>query len=176
MAIYWASGAQLDYSNVVSYKTAVTGQQQSKSNNQGSSGFVEVQGMAAITHAIKRSGNLVICKAHFCCQGNATTDEARILFTYDQNQGQGGAVGHGNGSSAQSTRNFHLNSTGIFQPNDTNNHDYRVEWISAEQGSSVTINGTNDPTFWTQGVFELIEVDTDQAQANGNQGASYTAP
>ena len=176
MAIYWASGAQLDYSNVVSWKTSVTGQQQTKSNNQGSGGFVEVSGLSPITHAIKRTGNIVLIKYHFCVGGNANTDEARAYVTVDQNEFHGGAVGHCNGSSAQQCRNFHLNGTAVFTPNDTNNHTYRVEWISSEGGSTVNINTTIDPNFWTQGVMELIECDTDNAAAGGSQGNSYGTP
>ena len=176
MAIYWSSGSQLDYSNVVSLKTSVTGQQQSKANNQGSSGFAAVQGLNSISHAIKRSGNIVLVKYHFCIKGNATTDEARIIVTVDDNEFHGGAVGHSNGSSAQQTRNFHLNGVGVFTPNDTNSHTYKCEWISAESGSTVTINGANDPTYWTQGVMELIECDTDSAVRGGNQGGSYGTP
>ena len=176
MAIYWSSGAQLDYSNVVSWKTSVTGQQQTKANNQGSGNFVEVQGLNDISHAIKRTGNIVIVKYHFCCKGNANTDEARVLVTVDQNQFNGGATGHCNGSSASQTRNFHLNGVAVFTPNDTNSHTYRCEWISSENGSSVTINGANDPNFWTQGVMELIECDTDSAVGGGNQGSGYGTP
>tara|TARA_Y100000401_G_scaffold46220_1_gene35527 strand:- start:424 stop:954 length:531 start_codon:yes stop_codon:yes gene_type:complete len=176
MAIYWSSGSQLDYSNVVSWKTSVTGQQQSKANNQGSGGFAAVQGLNSISHAIKRSGNIVLVKYHFCIKGNANTDEARIIVTVDDNDFHGGAVGHGNGSSASQCRNFHLNGVGVFQPNDTNSHTYKIEWISSESGSTVTINGANDPTFWTQGVMELIECDTDNAAAGGNQGNSYGTP
>ena len=176
MAIYWSSGAQLDYSNVVSWKTSVTGQQQTKSNNQGSSSHVEVQGLNEINHSIKRSGNLVLVKYHFCMKGNANTDEARMIVTVDQNEFNGGATGHCNGSSANSTRNFHLNGVAAFTPNDTNNHTYRCEWFSTENGSAVTINGANDPNYWTQGVMELIEVDTDSAVGGGNSGSGYGTP
>ncbi len=176
MAIYWSSGAQLDYSNVVSWKTSITGQQQTKANNQGSGSFVEIQGLNPIDHAIKRTGNIVLVKYHFCMKGNANSDEARMLVTVDQNQFNGGATGHCNGSSGDQTRNFHLNGVAVFKPNDTNNHTYRVEWISSESGSSVTINGAYDPNFWTQGVMELIECDTDSAVGGGNSGSSYGTP
>ena len=176
MAIYWSTGAQFDYSNVVSWKTSVTGQQQTKSNNQGGGSQVEVSGLNSINHAIKRSGNLVLVKYHFCMKGNANTDEARMVVTVDNNTFNGGATGHSNGSSAGQTRNFHLNGVAAFMPNDLNNHTYRCEWFSAEGGSSVTINGTYDPNYWTQGVMELIELDSDSAVGGGNQGATYGTP
>ena len=176
MAIYWSSGSQLDYSNVVSYKTAVTGQQETRNQNQGSSGFAPVAGLNSISHAIKRSGNIVICRFSACWEGNANTDEVRCYFTYDDNSGHGGAVGHASQSSSDQTRNNSVHAVGVFAPDDTNSHTYKAEWISAESGASQKINATTDPTFWTQCVFELIEVDSDSATASGNQGGSYEDP
>jgi len=113
MAIYWSSGSQLDYSNVVSYKTAVTGQQETRNQNQGSSGFAPVAGLNSISHAIKRSGNIVICRFSACWEGNANTDEVRCYFTYDDNSGHGGAVGHASQSSSDQTRNNSVHAVGV---------------------------------------------------------------
>ena len=176
MAIIWASGTQYHHSNVISWKTAVTGQQETRSNNQGSSGFSPVAGLNSISHSIRTAGNLVICRFSCCFGGNATTDEARVLFTYDDNTGHGGAVGHASQASAGQTRNNSVHAVGAFAPNDLNSHTYKAEWISAENGASQTINSTVDPSFWTQCIFEVIEVDSDNASASGNQGNSYAAP
>lgn len=176
MAIVWSSGTQHDYSNVVSYKTAATGQQETRNNNQGSSGFAPVAGLNSISHAIKRSGNIIICRFSACWEGNANTDEVRAYFTYDDNAGLGGATGHASQSSSSGTRNNSLHAVGVFTPDDTSSHTYKAEWISAETGASQKINGTTDPQFWTQCVFELIEIDSDSATASGNQGSSYATP
>mgnify|MGYP003142136969 FL=1 len=176
MAIIWASGTQYHHSNVISWKTAVTGQQETRSNNQGSSGFSAVSGLNSISHSIRTSGNLVICRFSCCWGGNANTDEARVLFTYDNNDGHGGAVGHASQASSSQTRNNSVHAVGAFAPNDLNSHTYRAEWISAEGGASQVINKTIDPNFWTQCLFEVIEVDSDSASASGNQGNSYAAP
>ena len=176
MAIIWSTGTQYDYSNLVSYKTAATGQQETRSGNQGGSGFAPVAGLNSISHAIKRSGNIVICRFSACWQGNANTDEVRALFTYDDTMGLGGATGHASQGTASQTRNNSVHAVGVFAPNDTNSHTYKAEWISAEAGASQKINGTTDPGFWTQCVFELLEVDSDSATASGNQGGSYATP